>query len=46
VPYGPGTYLDEPSDTDALERCINRLRELAFTAGESKKLLEEALERI
>ncbi|GAA1351652.1 helix-turn-helix domain-containing protein [Saccharothrix algeriensis] len=44
VAYGPSTYLDEPSDTEAIARCFQRLQELAFSEEESRARLEAALE--
>lgn len=42
VVYGPSPSLDEPTDTEALSRAFARLREMAFSEAESRKLLEQA----
>jgi len=44
VAYGPSTYLDEPTDTDAIARCFQRLQELAYSEEESRARLKAARE--
>ncbi|MBW4716343.1 DUF5753 domain-containing protein [Saccharothrix obliqua] len=44
VAYGPSTYLDEPSDIAAVERCFQRLSEIAFSPEESQSRLLSTLE--
>ncbi len=44
VAYGPSTYLDEPSDTDAVTRAFQRLSEIASSEEESRSRLAAALE--
>jgi transcriptional regulator with XRE-family HTH domain len=41
--YGPATYYDQPSDTEAMARAFERVRELALSPGDSKSLLIEFL---
>ncbi|MBB5960276.1 transcriptional regulator with XRE-family HTH domain [Saccharothrix tamanrassetensis] len=44
VAYGPSMYLDDPTDTDSIDRGFQRLRKIALSEEESRSRLEAALE--
>ncbi|KAA2250139.1 helix-turn-helix domain-containing protein [Solihabitans fulvus] len=46
VAYGPSAYFDKAHDTERLTRALNKIREIAYSPRQTKKILAARLEEL
>lgn len=43
--YGPSTYYDQPRDTEPMQRIFDRVRDLALSSSDTRKLLLDVVRK-